>query len=286
MTPTSTPTETTERRIQARKMSFPFADGVPRHWFAGSVFATHMANGLNLVFPLGERFFVRSVRHFADRIDDPKLQDDIRGFMGQEVRHGMEHERFFEVLEAQGFDVKRFLRIYERIAFGYIEPLATPELRLAATVALEHMTASFAERAFASGVLERHVHPTMRDLLLWHAAEEIEHKAVAFDVLKKVAPSYGLRVAGLVVATSTLIGFWMLATAMLLAQEKDLDLRRLGRERREAKARGQLGMADIARAFRKYLRRDFHPNDEDNAWMAKSYFEKLAASEAGAAAVA
>ena len=278
MTPTPTLPSTTERRIQARKMAFPFADGVPRHWFAGSVFATQMANGLNLVFPLGERFFVRSVRHFANQIDDPQLQEDIRGFMGQEVRHGMEHEHFFEVLEAQGYDVKRFLRIYERIAFGYIEPLATPKLRLAATVALEHMTASFAERAFASGVLEKHVHPTMRDLLLWHAAEEIEHKSVAFDVLQKVAPGYALRVAGLVVATSTLVGFWMLATVMLLAQEKDLDFRRLAKERREAKARGQLGLGDIARAFRTYLRRDFHPNDEDNAWMARSYFDKLAAA--------
>ena len=102
-TQTQSQTTKTERpSITVRKPSFPFAT-VPRHWVAGSAFASAMANGLNLVFPLGERFFVRSVRAYMDRIaDDPKLMADVRGFVGQEVRHGMEHERFFDVMRAQG----------------------------------------------------------------------------------------------------------------------------------------------------------------------------------------
>lgn len=264
----------TEHRIRVRKPAFPF-EGVPRHWMGGSVLATHMSNGLNLLFPLGERFFVRSVRAFADCIDDPKLLEDIKGFIGQEVRHGMEHERFFEVLEAQGFDVKTFLAIYEKVAFGWLEPKLPAKLRLAATVAAEHYTATFAEGAFRMQDFAELVHPSVRDLLLWHAAEEIEHKAVAFDVLKKVDPSYTLRIGGLLLATTVLVGFWGLATVMLLGQEKT-PLARLLRERREAHARDDSASSDIARAFLQYLKPDFHPSQNDNEGLARDYLEARA----------
>src|ERR1041384_8312887 len=61
---------------------------VPRHWMAGSATATAVANGVNLLFPHGERFFVRSVKHFLDRIHDPVLRAQVKGFFGPECRHG------------------------------------------------------------------------------------------------------------------------------------------------------------------------------------------------------
>src|SRR5678815_3459984 len=79
-------------------------EGVPRHWFGGNMVATHVANGVNLLFPAGERFFVRSVKHYTDRIDDPNLQARVRGFFGQEGRHAKEHDVFNRILEAQGYD--------------------------------------------------------------------------------------------------------------------------------------------------------------------------------------
>ena len=132
-------------QITVRKPTFRFAD-VPRHWFAESPFATHLANSLNLLFPLGERFFIRSVRQYVEHIDDPALLEQVRAFMAQEVRHGLEHERFFDVLEGQGFEIRSFLEWYERVAFRVIEPRAPKAVNLAVTVALEHFTAMFAER--------------------------------------------------------------------------------------------------------------------------------------------
>ena len=58
--------------------------GIPRHWLANNATATAIANGVNLLFPHGERFFVRSVKHFLDHIDDPALRAQIKGFFGQE----------------------------------------------------------------------------------------------------------------------------------------------------------------------------------------------------------
>jgi hypothetical protein len=245
-------------RVRSPKLDF---ENVPRHWFAKSVVGTAFANGLNLLFPAGERFFVRSVRRYLDRIEDPKLREDVKGFSGQEGLHAYAHERYFEILEKQGFNVKAFLGFYEAFAYGFIEKIAPAQLCLAATAACEHFTATMAANALAreadgSMVLKE---PTMRALMLWHAMEEIEHRAVAFDVLQEVNPSYELRVAGLAVATTLLFGLWTLGTCSLLAQERV----KPGRYARELRARrefrAQHRVPDFKAALLAYLKRDFHP---------------------------
>ena len=42
----------------------------PQHWIDGSALATHLVNGVNMLFPDGERFFIRSVKHYLDQITD------------------------------------------------------------------------------------------------------------------------------------------------------------------------------------------------------------------------
>jgi hypothetical protein len=164
------------RTIRPRDPQVTFDATIPRHWIADSPSATHVANGVNLLFPAGERFFVRAVHHFVDRVDDPDLRAQLRGFFGQEGRHARAHEDFFKTLRAQGYEIDRFLAFYERFAYGFLEPLFSPEMRLASTAAAEHFTAILAEGAFRDGGLLSAAHPMMRRLLLWHASEEIEHR--------------------------------------------------------------------------------------------------------------
>lgn len=257
--------------IKVRKPVFHFAD-VPRYWLWGNARATALANALNLVFPAGERFFIRSVRHYMDRLqDDPVLLDEVRRFMGQEVRHGMEHERFFEALEAQGYEIRSFLEWYERIAYQKLEQKMPPSINLAVTVALEHFTAMFAERALSRDVLIQHADPVMRDLLSWHACEELEHKAVAFDVLKKVDPRYVVRIAGLAAAAAALVYFWMAGARHLLAQEP-AERRRLSREEmKHAREHNVLLNGEFMQAFLDYLRPGFHPAQNDNYRLATDW---------------
>jgi hypothetical protein len=265
-----------EQTIRPRSPRFDF-DAVPKHWFAGSVIGTAFANGLNLLFPAGERFFVRSVRHYLDRVQDPKLREDVKGFSGQEGLHAYAHERQFEALEKQGFAIRPFLRFYEAFAYGFIEKVAPAQLCLAATAACEHFTATMATNALlreAEGALLLK-EPTMRALLLWHAVEEIEHRAVAFDVLNELNPSYELRVAGLAVATTLLFGLWMVGAATLLAQDipKRERLQRELRARRDR--RTKYAAPDFGAALRDYLRRDFHPlQDTRGDELARAYIEQ------------
>lgn len=258
-------------RLQPRTPRLEF-DQVARHWFADSRAATHVSNGVNLLFPAGERFFVRSVRRYVGRLS-PGLATQVKGFFGQEGRHAQAHERLFDQLRAQGFAIDGILAQYERIAFGWLEPAFPPALRLAVTAAAEHFTALLAEDALTNGFLI-HADPEVRRLLEWHAVEELEHKAVAFDVLKEVAPSYALRVAGLFVGASTLAAFWLYATGDLLKQEGS-SLREAHRELTELRERrgeagepivgDPIGTRIFLRGLLEYLRPGFHPTDRDHS---------------------
>ena len=255
-----------------RKMGFQF-DEVPRRWFYDSVLVSDLVNALNLLFPAGERFFVRSVKHYLPRLQDPGLRARVRAFFGQEGSHGHEHERAFEMLETQGYEVRQWLAWYERVAYDVLEPMVPPNIRLSVTVALEHFTAALAEVPLTREFFE-HVHPSMRELLRWHACEEIEHKAVAFDVLKEVDPRYWVRMIGLVIAGATLLGFWRSGARMLIRQERGYTKAQMKREKQEARARGQNRMPLLWAVF-SYVRPGFHPDDIDNRELARAYLSKI-----------
>jgi predicted metal-dependent hydrolase len=259
-----------------RRMDFPFsAASIPRYWMGGSVVGTAIANSLNLVFPDGERFFIRSVNHFIDDIDDPALRDRVKRFYGQEGQHAREHERLFEVMREHGYDIDAFLIPYRELAYQVLAPKFSPKMRLSITAALEHFTASFAEHVLRKGILDELAPPVMAELLKWHAAEEIEHKDVAFDVLTRVDDSYALRVAGLVAATVALSGFWLYGIVVLLRQEPNLGARQVASEYIGIR-RNNLGPSSAMQlAFLQYLALNFHPSQVANDALAFEYLESI-----------
>lgn len=254
--------------IVPRNLDVDFS-AVPRYWLGNSPVATAISNGVNMLFPHGERFFVRSVKYFLDKIDDPTLRQQIKGFFGQEGRHAHAHDEFNEILRGHGYEIDQFLESYRRISM-WLEERTPPKVRLAATAAAEHFTAIMAEGAFTRGALDSAA-PEMQQLLAWHAAEEIEHKAVAFDVLQKIDPSYRLRVIGLVYATVTLAGFWIWGSVTLMRQD-GLRFRRVRAEMRELAKDDPILKRVFLRGIREYLRRDFHPNQKDDGQLAARWF--------------
>lgn len=258
------------KTITPRMPKFVF-DHVPKYWIFESPLASAIVNGVNLLFPAGERFFIRSVQHYMNQITDEELKAQIKGFFGQEGRHAGAHEKYFDRLRQHGFDIDGLLKTYEHLAFDIIEKASPPVLRLSVTVALEHFTAIMAERAFEDRILD-FADPAMRDLLYWHASEEIEHKAVAFDVLKQVDPRYSIRFAGMILASTLLAGFWTWATLRLLSDDKEFaqkssasDVKRIAAERVNFIHKVFVG------GILDYLRPSFHPNDKDTSKLAETY---------------
>lgn len=253
------------RPIPIRRPSFDFAD-VPNDWVGGDQQLTHVINALCVLFPDGEKFFVRTVRAHEDRVDvDPER---LRGFYGQEAHHGAAHREQFKMLEQQGYEIASWLRWYHATGYGRIEHRVPLNVRLAAVAALEHFTASLAEVALDPEEIVADMHPEMQALLRWHAVEEIEHKSVAYDVLLQVDPRRRTRLAGFAMATATLMAFGMSAANHLGRQD---GLR--GTRRRMAAE--LVKRPRVLRTALAFLRRDFHPDQIDNYGLAEATIADL-----------
>src|SRR5438270_9380903 len=112
MTDTTTP----QRSVPTRRISFEESlRDLPKHFAAdGDLILSHLAAGLSAVFPDGEDFFVRSVRHYRDQITDPELKRQVGGFIGQEAMHGRQHRAFNDRLDELGYPTKRFQRLTKK----------------------------------------------------------------------------------------------------------------------------------------------------------------------------
>ncbi len=158
---------------------------------------------MSLLFPEGEKFFIACVRDYRDRIDDPQLQAQVKDFMYQEGQHGIVHTRFNNRLKAQGIAVDHILRRQRDIMFGFFRRRMPRVFTLGQTAAAEHMTALMAHGFFANGMFED-ADPRIRAMYAWHAVEEIEHKAVAFDVYRTVAHGgYWVRILSMLQVSMT-----------------------------------------------------------------------------------
>jgi uncharacterized protein len=281
------------RKVPTRRISFEESlQDVPKHFADdGDLIHSHIAAALSAVFPDGEDFFVRSVRHFRDEITDPELKRQVAGFIGQEAVHGREHRAFNDRLAELGYPTKRF-EAFTKWGLETRERIMSPKANLAATAALEHYTATLAELLLSSEETRRLFgHDEVRNLFLWHALEESEHKAVAFDVYKAVDGSERTRVWTMNAIT---VGFLAMMTVQvvvsLLGDRDTYRPRKLVRSLRRLRHAPFLSV-DLWRQLRDYNRPDFHPDDHDTdalleQWRAElfgdqgSLNDKLATREA------
>lgn len=260
--------------IPLRKPNLEFDASIPRHWMNGNAFETHFFNGLNLVFPDGERFFVKAVHDHLEQITDPVLLRQAKQFAAQEGQHANQHEKYFDCLRAQGYRIDTYLDRFHRFV-RWTNARVPAALRLAMTAGAEHYTAVLGADAIEEFDLLADTDPTMRKLIVWHATEEIEHKAVAFDVLRATHPSYLLRIAGFLLATVALFGWAFAGTRMLVKQDR-ISRREFEAQRRVAMARDDgRGLRRIRAGVRAYFRRDFHPNQQDHLALARRRLAEL-----------
>lgn len=252
----------TRRDLKFRLPAAKIAD-----WNQGSVHLSQFMNTLSIVFPVGERFFIESVRHYRDRITDPELKKAVTAFIGQEAMHGREHEEYNEALFARVPVAAQFERRIARL-LGFVQRRTPKSAQLSATIALEHFTAIMADGLLNEPRILEQADPRFAALWRWHALEETEHKSVAFDVWETVMGrgprAYVERAGGLLLATAI---FWALIfpayLSILRAEGKLTDLR--GWRLWLSHGFGEIGfLRKRAGPWADYFRPDFHPWDHDN----------------------
>lgn len=202
--------------IQVRRLGLKISAAVPKHFFGDDPFLSAFYAAMSTVFPDGERFFIDSVRRYQKELSDPNLISEVRKFIGQEAHHGQEHEAFNAWLDEKGYPIAPVLKnIQEGLSLAR-ERLG-PRQQLAMTLALEHFTAIMANQFLTRPEISEALHPEIRALFSWHAVEETEHKAVAYDVYEATGGGYWNRVLMMVQIT---ILFWMRITAITHAYLK------------------------------------------------------------------
>ena len=164
--------------ITPRDRKFDRGELAERLWHGGRVEATAIYNALSTTFPVGEAFFVESVRAFREGAP-PRLAAEIKAFTTQEAIHSREHAAFNRRAADSGYDLSKLERqVEKRLAITRTKP---PIVSLAATMALEHFTAILAHELLKDPRHLAGADGQAADLWRWHACEEIEHKGVAYD---------------------------------------------------------------------------------------------------------
>jgi uncharacterized protein len=274
-------TSNATRTVPTRRVSFEESlRELPKHFAAdGDLVLSHLAASLSAVFPDGEDFFVRSVRHFRAQVTDPELQRQVNGFIGQEAMHGREHRVLNDRLAELGYPTKAFER-FTRAGLEMRERIAPAKANLALTAALEHFTATLAEMLLTEPeARDLFGHPEVRNLFLWHALEESEHKAVAFDVYKAVGGTERMRVWTMnFFRYGFVIGMALQVLVTLLGDKATYERGNLRRSWKRFR-RSPLVSKDLWLQLKDYNRPDFHPDDRNTDELVTKWREELFGEE-------
>ena len=255
--------------IKPRRMAFDTTTPMNKFAFRNNSLISTFFYALSALFPDGERFFIHSVRNYRDDIKNDEMKEQIRGFIGQEAHHGVSHEALNKAIENMGFPMTSIVgRLHKRVAF--LKSLSR-ERQLAMTVAMEHFTASLAEFLLKNPEILDDADPVVRKMLLWHAVEEIEHKAVAFDVYREFVNDEFMRKRVMVFAMMSLFSRLAMYQVWLLRSQRHFPS---WREWKEAAVFfwGKKGvLRDNMRGLSLFFRTGFHPWDIDQNYLIEDW---------------
>ncbi len=268
--------------LPIRKLNVDLSQGFERHWFEGNAFRTAYYNALSMSFPAGEQLFIDAVKMgLADLPDTPEhdaLRSQCKDFCAQEATHRHVHAQYNAVLAQQGLRNHIEPRIWRR--FHKVEHLLTPRHNLAVTAAYEHYTAVFAHISLAYPQMMAKATPEMRTLWTWHALEETEHKAVAFDLYLALGGNYAWRIRWFMFASIQFFFDSMRQTVNNLWHDGSLFKPVTWLQAAEflfgRPSQGGGWMWLAAKPLLRYFRRDFHPWQDDNHSLAQSYAQSHA----------
>ncbi|OTG67555.1 metal-dependent hydrolase [Acinetobacter silvestris] len=258
--------------IKVRKPSFN-PKAIRRHFFANSPIMSHLLTALSSTFPIGEQFFVHSVRNVRDKVKDEKLQAEIAAFIGQEAMHSKAHADFNDAWRRDDYNLDNFQDWLARRE-KFIQSVH-PKLQLAITCAFEHFT------ALLGGYILRHpeILSTLDDdaikLWVWHAIEEIEHRAVAFDVYQAVYKDDKVRRSVMRNVTTGFASLTFYSASRLLMQDWRKSLPKVTGNLYGTYMISKM-LISLIPEYISYFKVDFHPSEIDYSKIVEYWKERLA----------
>jgi uncharacterized protein len=267
--------------LPIRKLTVDLSQGFERHWIADAsgrpdAFRTAYYNALSMSFPAGEQLFIDSVKRVQPRLGDgaehAAMHETIRDFCAQEATHRHIHAQYNAHLAKQGLINHVESRIWARFKrHEHVHPLH----HLGVTVAYEHYTAVLSDALLRHDAATSGMSESMRQVWRWHALEETEHKAVAFDLYQALGGNHTWRVRWFVYVSILFTLDNMRQTLSNLWHDGSLFKPRTWASAAQfffgSPKRGGGWMWLTAKPLLDFLRKDFHPNQHDNRALASDY---------------
>lgn len=218
-----------------RQVQFAWENS-PLQWIPQDPIASHNVNHFSFTLVRGEYFFCRIFNKALPHITDEQLKADVKTFIRQEAIHSQAHKiSIEEYLQRYGVDVENQ---YQRVVYLFDRLLADQplgrtlpkplqktwlDLRVGLVAAAEHFTCALGQYVLTEAKWqERGCDPVVSDLFVWHGAEEVEHRTVAYDLFQHLNGSYLMR-AGIMLATAPIFTYLMAAgTAQLAKADPDM----------------------------------------------------------------
>ncbi len=262
--------------LQKRPFRLDGTDGLSGSgdWYDGNPLTTQLFNAYTLLIPNGERFIIRSCRHYLNRTA-PELREELEGLFFQEGAHSREHRRVLEAMHAGGLSLDVFRAIIEWLSYRVLEPLTPAKFHLATAAAIEHHNAVIATFFLDQDLLKGVRTGEMRRLFLWHFAEEIEHKETVFKLLQSISRSWLLRVIGLFFSFSTFLLYWALGTFLLGLKTRSVFTGAFWKEG-FGQVRGCKGLfSALVKESWRYMKPEFHPSLKESRTLLVSALAEL-----------
>ena len=207
--------------LPLRRVRFEYPPDLDPMWNRRLPELACAANALSLLMPHVEPYVVRSARAALPQLTGD-LRDQTEASCRQEASHHAQHRRFNALIAARYPGVGHLDRAMSRV-YAWLERRGGFRFDVAYAAGAE--TVAFASARW----IDRHytelfadADPTVSRLFLWHLAEEVEHKSVAFDVHQALQPSRRVLALAMLTALVLMAVFTLAGTIVLLAGERRL----------------------------------------------------------------
>ncbi len=249
--------------LVVRRLLIDLEAPIAGRWNGGDAFRSAFFSALSMSFPVGEQYFIDSVRNGLRSLPDAKREHfakEVQGFVGQEATHRRIHALFNGHLERLGYTNHIERRALKRLAANAHRDL---RMHLAATAATEHFTAIFADWMLHHPEALEGAEPRLKTMWLWHSAEESEHRNTAFDLHHAAGGNHLWRVRTFRYITVVFLSDVMMQTVANLWHDGSLFKWSTWRSawqllmKRDGLFRGNMGL------WRDYFSPTFHPSQHD-----------------------
>lgn len=288
--------------MTVRRVSFDW-EKTPLHWIPQSALASHAVNHFSFTLVRGEYFFCRIFNKTLPYIHDEKLKADVKTFIRQEAIRAQAHKESIELyLKRYGVDIEKqyemSFKLFDRLLADQPLGIKLPKrferewlnLRVGLVATIEHYTCALGKYVIETARWEeKGANPEVSDLFTWHCAEEVEHRAVAFDLYQYLSQdNYAMR-SGLMLIFVPIFTFIMVKGTVNLAAtdqkipktQRSILRRGFWKEWRNASKQELIpSISWFVTTSRSFFAKDYHPFYEASTQMALDYIHRSPAVKA------